>query len=58
MSNIVHTLTNRRWMEKAVAYAESHDQVRGRFINIYKKNKMQDNLDLKFSDIFAGISWR
>lgn len=27
MGNIVHTLTNRRWMEKAVAYAESHDQV-------------------------------
>ncbi|KAG8271534.1 1,4-alpha-glucan branching enzyme [Homalodisca vitripennis] len=26
MGNIVHTLTNRRWMEKAVAYAESHDQ--------------------------------
>jgi len=27
MGNIVHTLTNRRWMEKAIAYAESHDQV-------------------------------
>lgn len=27
MGNIVHTLTNRRWMEKTVAYAESHDQV-------------------------------
>eukprot|EP00270_Netrium_digitus_P010440 TRINITY_DN323_c0_g1_i5.p1 TRINITY_DN323_c0_g1~~TRINITY_DN323_c0_g1_i5.p1 ORF type:complete len:870 (+),score=237.80 TRINITY_DN323_c0_g1_i5:78-2612(+) len=26
MGNIVHTLTNRRWAEKAVAYAESHDQ--------------------------------
>lgn len=26
MGNIVHTLTNRRWMEPAVAYAESHDQ--------------------------------
>ncbi|XP_050529799.1 1,4-alpha-glucan-branching enzyme [Daktulosphaira vitifoliae] len=26
MANIVHTLTNRRWMEKTVAYAESHDQ--------------------------------
>ena len=26
MSNIVHTLTNRRWMEKCIAYAESHDQ--------------------------------
>uniref|UniRef100_A0A2S2P9Z1 1,4-alpha-glucan-branching enzyme n=1 Tax=Schizaphis graminum TaxID=13262 RepID=A0A2S2P9Z1_SCHGA len=26
MGNIVHTLTNRRWMEKTVAYAESHDQ--------------------------------
>lgn len=27
IGDIVHTLTNRRWMEKAVAYAESHDQV-------------------------------
>lgn len=27
MGNIVHTLTNRRWMEKTVSYAESHDQV-------------------------------
>ncbi|ENN80342.1 hypothetical protein D910_12033 [Dendroctonus ponderosae] len=26
MGNIVHTLTNRRWMEANVAYAESHDQ--------------------------------
>lgn len=27
IGNIVHTLTNRRWMEGTVAYAESHDQV-------------------------------
>lgn len=26
MGNIVHTLSNRRWQEKTVAYAESHDQ--------------------------------
>ncbi|XP_050439572.1 1,4-alpha-glucan-branching enzyme [Adelges cooleyi] len=26
MGDIVHTLANRRWMEKTVAYAESHDQ--------------------------------
>eukprot|EP00897_Mesotaenium_endlicherianum_P007732 jgi/Mesen1/6988/ME000364S06162 len=26
MGNIIHTLTNRRWKEKSVAYAESHDQ--------------------------------
>ncbi|EEB10319.1 1,4-alpha-glucan branching enzyme, putative [Pediculus humanus corporis] len=26
MGNIVHTLTNRRWMEKTIAYVESHDQ--------------------------------
>lgn len=26
VGNIVHTLTNRRWMEKTIAYAESHDQ--------------------------------
>jgi 1,4-alpha-glucan branching enzyme len=27
MGDLVHTLTNRRWMESTVAYAESHDQV-------------------------------
>lgn len=27
MGDLVHTLTNRRWMEKTIAYAESHDQV-------------------------------
>ncbi|KAH9674779.1 SBE2.2 [Citrus sinensis] len=26
MGAIVHTMTNRRWLEKCVAYAESHDQ--------------------------------
>ncbi|CAG9861487.1 unnamed protein product [Phyllotreta striolata] len=26
VGNIVHTLTNRRWMEGNIAYAESHDQ--------------------------------
>ncbi|VAH47603.1 unnamed protein product [Triticum turgidum subsp. durum] len=26
MGDIVHTLTNRRWLEKCVTYAESHDQ--------------------------------
>jgi 1,4-alpha-glucan branching enzyme len=26
MQQIVHTLTNRRWQERTVAYAESHDQ--------------------------------
>jgi len=26
MGNIVHTLTNRRWKEKTIAYCESHDQ--------------------------------
>ncbi|XP_065299386.1 1,4-alpha-glucan-branching enzyme [Dermacentor albipictus] len=26
MGTIVHTMSNRRWMEKTVAYAESHDQ--------------------------------
>ena len=28
IGDIVHTLTNRRWMENCIAYAESHDQVR------------------------------
>lgn len=31
MGNIVHTLTNRRWRENTVAYAESHDQVTNTF---------------------------
>jgi len=26
MSDVVHTLTNRRWQEPSVSYAESHDQ--------------------------------
>jgi 1,4-alpha-glucan branching enzyme len=26
MGNIVHTLTNRRHLEKTIAYCESHDQ--------------------------------
>ena len=26
MGDIVHTLTNRRWLEKCVTYSESHDQ--------------------------------
>ena len=26
MANLVHTLTNRRYQEKVIAYAESHDQ--------------------------------
>lgn len=26
MGDIIHTLTNRRWSEKCIAYAESHDQ--------------------------------
>lgn len=26
MGNLIHTLTNRRWQEKTIAYAESHDQ--------------------------------
>jgi len=29
MGNIFHTLTNRRYGEKCIAYAESHDQVGG-----------------------------
>ena len=26
MGHLVHSMTNRRWKEKVVAYAESHDQ--------------------------------
>jgi 1,4-alpha-glucan branching enzyme len=28
IQHIVHTLTNRRWQENCIAYAESHDQER------------------------------
>lgn len=34
MGNIVHTLTNRRYEEKYIAYAESHDQVLYQFVYI------------------------
>lgn len=30
MGDIVHTLENRRYLEPTIAYAESHDQVRGK----------------------------
>ncbi len=26
MESLAHTLTNRRWQEKTIGYAESHDQ--------------------------------
>lgn len=34
MGNIVYTLTNRRYEEKYIAYAESHDQVLYLFVYI------------------------
>jgi 1,4-alpha-glucan branching enzyme len=45
MGDLVHTLTNRRWMESTVAYAESHDQV----CKLIYKN----NLNLNF--IFKAL---
>lgn len=39
MGNIVHTLINRRYAEKSVAYAESHDQV-GYFLSYYSINRV------------------
>jgi len=45
MGNIVHTLTNRRWMEKTVSYAESHDQV-----NIRLKLYFSDNFNKIIND--------
>lgn len=42
MGNIVHTLTNRRYEEKYIAYAESHDQVFYLFVCLYlNKQKMR-----------------
>lgn len=39
MGNIVHTLTNRRYNEKCIAYAESHDQVMYiLFLSVKKKS--------------------
>lgn len=35
IGNIIHTLTNRRWQERCIAYCESHDQVS---IHIYHKS--------------------
>lgn len=40
MGDIVHTLTNRRYLEKCIAYAESHDQVNEhlcKFLSLYVK---------------------
>lgn len=40
MGDIVHTLTNRRYLEKCIAYAESHDQVNEylcKFVSLYVK---------------------
>lgn len=40
MGDIVHTLTNRRYLEKCIAYAESHDQVNEylcKFLSLYEK---------------------
>ncbi len=45
IGNIVHTLTNRRWMENTVAYAESHDQALvGKCLN----NLINLNVNLRF----------
>lgn len=38
MGNIVHTLTNRRYAEACVAYAESHDQVRDQIFSLLCAN--------------------
>lgn len=38
MGNIVYTLTNRRYLEKCIAYAESHDQVNEYVYKLYKLN--------------------
>lgn len=38
MGNIVYTLTNRRYLEKCIAYAESHDQVNEYMYKLYKLN--------------------
>ena len=41
IGNIVHTLTNRRWQESCIAYAESHDQVSG--MSLLKRSRLSQN---------------
>lgn len=52
MGDIVHTLTNRRWLEKCVSYAESHDQalVGDKTIAFWLMDKVEQfvNLSLVF----------
>lgn len=50
IGNIVHTLSNRRWMEKTVAYAESHDQVCVFVINLHSFHHCHNNKYSKISD--------
>lgn len=51
MGDIVHTLTNRRWSEKCVTYAESHDQalVGDKTIAFWLMDKVTTHQSLGFS---------
>lgn len=49
MGDIVYTLTNRRYLEKCIAYAESHDQVNEyvhKFISFFLSVSLPPSLSL------------
>lgn len=52
MGEIVHTLTNRRWLEKCVVYAESHDQalVGDKTIAFWLMDKVSENAYFSLAD--------
>ena len=46
IGDIVHTLTNRRWQESCIAYAESHDQVVRTCLKQCKSHRHTDLVNL------------
>ncbi len=69
MGNMVHTLTNRRYGEKHIAYAESHDQVTVHthahthtythtYIN-WRRSDVRTGQERQYGDdLIAGACWR
>lgn len=58
MGDITHTLTNRRWSEKCVSYAESHDQalVGDKTIAFWLMDKVTRAYIYYFHRTFNGIN--
>lgn len=62
MGNIVHTLTNRRYGEKCIAYAESHDQVNfsttSCVVPVESALVQRERVNNETRAAFAGSGWR